>query len=120
MIGLLLLPFCIQAEEKKNPPMSVCYLINPPNQTIDWNFGGNQVIFVSIHNFNVLPVMITLECNTGYQKKRNLYILPLKDIKDIRYDIFSKVPVGWRFFVSTISDAASVAVWAIWNEFKIK
>lgn len=42
---------------------SVCLLINSPNRSIDWNFDGNQVIWVTSQNDNALEVTAKLVCN---------------------------------------------------------
>lgn len=91
-------------------------LVNPPYSSTDLNFLGNQVVNISINNNNILGVMGTLTCHTGFYGSKAYTLLP-RGSKTDRYDIFSSVPISWSFTISTSSDAANVALNASWNPF---
>lgn len=89
----------------------------PTKSEIKWVFGGNQVIWVKFSNSNVLNVAVEVVCNTLFDQTDKYIILPLSSTKEKKYSIFGNTPIGWKFTVSTLSDAASVVGNARWDAY---
>lgn len=96
---------------------STCFLRNPPESSVDWKFYGNQKVWVSLENGNVLGVAATLgEFHTNWQYEHYI-IAPFNKTPEQTYSKFSDTPVVWRFSISTASDAALTTGHARWNPF---
>ena len=97
---------------------SSCALVNPPNSEISWRFAGSQIVWVTVENGNVLGVTATLSCDIfATPDIRSWVLLPYGKTDRLRYSIFGDVPIGWRFTLSTISDAALIYGKASWDPF---
>lgn len=54
--------FASEKIETRAATTSTCILRNPPNADVSWRFEGNQVIWITVENGNVLGVTATLTC----------------------------------------------------------
>lgn len=115
---LSLFAFTANAADTRAATSSSCSLVNPPNSEITWRFDGNQVVWVTVENGNVLGVTATLSCDIfATPDTKSWVLLPYGKTDELKYDIFGNVPIGWRFTLSTISDAALIYGKAHWNPF---
>lgn len=90
-------------------------LINPPNSSIYWNFEGNQRIYTSFKNNNVLGVTLLIECGTTDQSIP--VVIPPMIAVEHYFDIFDYTPILWDFKISTASTVANVLCYAEWDLF---
>lgn len=117
-LTLLLSSFSSKDAATRVSTYSSCYLINPPNPSIQWVFNGDQVILVTVSNGNVLGVTVSLRCDIfADENTRSWVLLPLQVLDPIRYDIFGPLPIGWKFTISTASSVASIGCEAYWEHF---
>ncbi len=72
---------------------------------------GGQGMWFKIRNTNVLGTTITITDQTG-QTKQSI-ILPASSVEFV-FSIFGTEPMGWRFDISTDSDAFMVT-WELWS-----
>lgn len=115
-LALTLSAFSNGKESTRADTSSTCILRNPPNTSVNWRFGGNQVIWVTVENGNILGVTATLTWE-NFSDTKNWVLLPFQKTDKIRYDVFGHVPIGYRFILSTISDAALLTAQATWDPF---
>lgn len=110
--------FVINASENNAEVESVCYLTNPPTSSTDWNFYGNQGIWVKLENCNVLGVAATLgEYFCGQWKYHHYIIQPFDETTEIYYSTFGDTPILWKFNISTASSVAMINGHAKWNSY---
>lgn len=108
----------INAAEPKAATTSTCFLRNPPDSSVDWKFYGNQTVWVSLENGNVLGVTATLGLyNAGKWEYKQYVIAPFYTTEEKAYSIFGNPPIIWNFSISTASDAALITGHARWNSF---
>lgn len=108
----------INAAEPKAATTSTCFLRNPPDSSVDWKFHGNQTVWVSLENGNVLGVTATLgEYCAGKWQYEHYVIAPFYTTEEKKYSIFGNPPIVWNFSISTASDAALITGHARWDSF---
>jgi hypothetical protein len=89
-------------------------LVNPPNSSITFNVEGSQCTNLKVQNLNVLGVTVRSEVTPPVYDPWSVVLLPgLSSNKD--YCRFRTLPVPWGWDISTISDAANVAITASWK-----
>lgn len=72
---------------------------------------GGQAMWFKIKNTNVLGTTIKIKSQTGETKSS--IILPVSSVEFV-FVIFGAEPMGWRFDISTDSDAFMVT-WELWS-----
>lgn len=103
-------------QKTRSSSSSTCILRNPPDFNLIWNFEGNQVIWVTIKNGNVLGVTVSLKCEIfAKDDTKRLILLPFQETEEMRYDTFGYVPIGWQFKLSTTSVSALIYGYAHWS-----
>ena len=102
-------------EEEKG--FSTCALVNPPHSSVEWRFTGNQTVYITLENGNVLGVIAFLTFDFGGISETKVYeLLPFASSQEEPYSNFRAVPVPWCFNLSAVGDAALVyghARWAV-------
>lgn len=102
--------------KQKTRSSSTCILRNPPAFNLIWNFEGNQVIWATIKNGNVLGVTVSLKCEIfAKDDTKRLILLPFQETEEMRYDTFGYVPIGWQFKLSITSVSALIYGYAHWS-----
>lgn len=87
---------------------------NPPDAYGEWNFYGNQAVYITLTNYNVLPVYAVLEW-PSYNRFEHFSLLPGQDSDERRFDKFGYVPISWKFVVYIKSDSGWVIGKARWS-----
>lgn len=79
-----------------------------------FEFSGGQRVELTMRNSNILGCAGSMECHTT--AKTVAYTLLPWGTAQFSFDIFTEVPVGWRFTISTISDVATIHLDFVWIE----
>lgn len=96
------------------PGGSTCFLINPPNSSVEWSFGAGQSVQVYLENLNILPVTVTLVYYFASDEYWHT-IIPSKSLTETKtYSVFGYTPIQYRFSLSTASGAAQIVGHASW------
>ncbi len=111
-------PCTINASKRSAEVESICFLTNPPISSTDWNFYGNQGIWVKLENCNVLGVTASLgEYFCGRWKYNHYIIPPMCETTECYYSIFGETPIPWKFNISTASSVAMITGHARWDSY---
>ena len=114
----LFLIMSLPIHSKDSPCKSGFALKNPPNTSVYWSFGGNQIIWVTYSNCNTLGVGIQVKCENLINVCQNYALPPFATTNEIEYSQFGRTPINWRFTITTISSAALVVGNAHWAPFE--
>lgn len=94
---------------------SSCVLINPPNDSIEWKFYGNQTVYVYLENGNVLGVIVRFGLEFGGTCSYADYeLLPFQRTQEEAYSIFGLTPIPWHFRMNVVGSSALVYGYARW------
>lgn len=81
------------------------------NSPTSANYRGGQGMHYKVKNVNILGTTITIDSN--HDGSRSLIIPPLTTV-DIRFSFFDVEPIGWKFDISTNSDAF-IVTWELYS-----
>lgn len=119
LLGILVAAFTHsqQSMAYQYPTSSSINYIYPPDVSKDWQFYGNQGIYIYVANCNPQIANILLTWHHSVSETKAFIALPLQRSKEEYYSIFGNVPIFWNFTISTPNGAANVWLHANWASF---
>lgn len=81
------------------------------NSSTSSHYQGGQGMHYKIKNINILGTTITIDSNLDGSKS---VIIPPQATVDIQFSCFGVEPLGWKFDISTDSDAF-IVTWSLYS-----
>lgn len=91
-------------------------VVAPPSTLTNWEFYGNQGIWVYFENLNPVPVAFGfIHKFAGQREEHYVSLLPRQSTRDGYFSIFGQTPILWRFEIIVSSPVALFAGHARWD-----